>query len=161
MEPTILDRLLGISALFQRDTARSFDGTSLTETRVHALWVLQNEGAATQQTLAAALSVTPRSVSALIDALESTGYVERQPHPDDRRAVLVVLTEQAATMMARMQRDHAALTTELLSAVDEADRAAFERGVNAVYERLADLVDGEPVTYIDLEARPEERREVG
>ena len=154
MEPTVLDRLLEISALFQRDMQAAFAGTSLTETRVHALWVLQQAGPVTQQALAQALGTTPRSVSALVDGLEGSGYVVRTPHPDDRRAVLVTLTDAARTVMTRMQGDHDELTASLLSAVAPADRSAFERGVAAVLDRLRELVATESVAYADVESAP-------
>ena len=151
MDATILDRLLAIASLLSDDTTRSFAGTSLTETRVHALWVLAGRGPSTQQDLSSALGITPRSVSALVDSLVSTGYVERRPHPSDRRAVLVELTEPASEMMSRMQRDHRRLSSLLLDAVDEHDRPAFERGVDAVLRRLGELVRTETVSYADVE----------
>lgn len=150
MDATLLDRLLAIGALFQTDMQRAFAGTSLTESKVHALWVLQHSGPTTQQGLAEALRVTPRSVSALVDALESAGYAKRLPHPDDRRAVLVALTPSAERMMTRMQEDHRHLSGRLLSAVDAEDRAAFERGVDAVLRTLTELVAEEQVHYGDL-----------
>ena len=158
MQPTILDRLLAISSLFQRDMHRAFSGTSLTESRVHALWVLHHAGASTQQTLAQALGTTPRSVSALVDGLQTAGYVERRPHPDDRRAVLVTLTPSAEQMMARMQEDHRRLAEELLAAVEEVDRAAFARGVDAVFWRLSELVRDESVHYAGVEGESREGR---
>lgn len=147
MEPTLLDRLLAISSLSQRDSQRALAGTSLTESRLHALWVLQHAGPLTQQTLSQALGTTPRSVSALIDGLVSAGYAERRPHPEDRRAVLVTLTERATDMMDGMEAERSRLTEQLLAAVDEADRAAFERGVDAVFWRLDELVRTETVAY--------------
>jgi DNA-binding MarR family transcriptional regulator len=147
VEPTVLDRLLEISALFQRDMQKAFAGTALTETRVHALWVLHHAGPITQQALAQALGTTPRSVSALVDALVDAGYVKRGPHPGDRRAHLVTLTEAAAGLMAGMRSDHEQLTSTLLAAVDAADRPGFERGVVAVLDRLRDLVASETADY--------------
>ncbi|MBL3687083.1 MarR family transcriptional regulator [Leucobacter zeae] len=147
MEPTILDRLLAISSLFQADMQRAFAGTALTEARVHALWVLHHGGPSTQQGLSAALGTTPRSVSALVDGLVSAGYAERSPHPTDRRAVVVSLTEPALRLMERMQEDHRRLSDQLIESVDAADRPAFERGVNAVFWRLDDLVRNEAVSY--------------
>lgn len=151
MDYGILDRLLAVSSLFQGDMKRSFEGTSLTETRVHALWVLQQSGPATQQQLAAALSVTPRSVSALVDGLETAGYVTRTAHPTDRRAVLVVLTERASAMMRRMDDDHRTLERTIVDAIAPGDRAAFERGLHAVLSRLTGLVQTETVHYADVE----------
>ena len=151
MEPTVVDKLLEISALFQADMQNAFAGTSLTETRVHALWVLQHSGPMTQQALAGALGTTPRSVSALVDGLAVAGYVVRDRHPNDRRAFLVTLTPAAAEVMTRMQSDHERLTASLLEAVDESDRPGFERGVEAVRERLRQLVTTERVEYGGVE----------
>ena len=44
-------------------------------------------------------------MTSLVDALESTGYVERRPHPSDRRAVLVALTAAGQETMATMARE--------------------------------------------------------
>ena len=140
MDVTILDRLLQIGELFQHDMARAFAGTGLTSARVRVLWVLQHGGAMTQQALAAALQVSPRNVTGLVDALEASGHVRRTPHPSDRRAVLVELSETARQTMAQMQRDHAELSATLLDAVEPGERAAVERGVAAIADRLAVLV---------------------
>lgn len=140
MDVTILDRLLQIGELFQHDMARAFAGTGLTSARVRVLWALQHGGAMTQQALAAALEVSPRNVTGLVDALEASGHVRRTPHPSDRRAVLVELSETARRTMAQMQRDHAELSATLLDAVEPGERAAVERGVAAIADRLAVLV---------------------
>ncbi len=140
MEPLFVDRLLQIADLFQRDMARAFDGTGLTTARVHLLWVLQHAGPSTQQTLAQLCEVSPRNITGLVDALEKSGHVRRAPHPTDRRAVLVELTQTATHTMARMQEDHAHLNQTLLSAIAPADRAAVERGLSAVVTHLEHLV---------------------
>lgn len=140
MESLLLDRLLLIGDLFQRDMARAFDGTGLTTARVHLLWVLQHSGPSTQRDLARLCDVTPRNITGLVDGLEETGHVRRTPHPTDRRAVLVELTASAATTMTEMQREHAALNTTLLAAVAPKDRAALERGIAAIASHLETLV---------------------
>ncbi len=140
MEPRLLDRLLQIADLFRKDMARAFAGTGLTPARVHVLWALQHAGPSTQQALAGLCGVTPRNITALVDALEGTGHVRRTPHPTDRRAVLVELTPDAVATMTRMQQDHQELSASLLSAVAPEDRDAVERGVAAIAEHLAALV---------------------
>lgn len=141
MNPLLLDRLLQIGELFQRDMARAFDGSGLTPARIHLLWTLQHAGPSTQQALAALLEVTPRNVTGLVDALEQSGHVRRTPHPTDRRAVLVELTETAAATMAQMQREHADLNETLLGSIDPDDRAAVERGITAIATHLEALVN--------------------
>jgi len=140
MELQLLDTLLTISALFQRDMARYFSVSGLTESRVGVLWVLQTGGPATQQAIASALGVSARNVSGLVDALESDGFVRRAAHPSDRRAVLVELTARSSEFMTRMQREHDELNSALLAAVALADLPAFERGIDAVTRRLRDVV---------------------
>lgn len=140
MEPLLLDRLLQIGDLFQRDMSRAFVGTGLTTARVHLLWVLQHAGPSTQQALARLCEVTPRNITGLVDALEASGHVRRAPHPSDRRAVLVELTASAAATMARMQQEHAELNATLIEAVAPEDRDAVERGIAAIAGHLETLV---------------------
>ncbi|PRB11557.1 MarR family winged helix-turn-helix transcriptional regulator [Microbacterium sp. MYb62] len=140
MEPLLVDRLLQISDLFQKDMARAFEGTGLTPARVHLLWVLQHAGASTQQALARLCEVTPRNITGLVDALEASGHVRRTPHPTDRRAVLVELTPTAVETMTRMQEEHARLDATLVQAIAPEDRAAVERGVSALAAHLESLV---------------------
>ena len=142
MDPviTVLDRLLEIGELFQKDMARAFEGSGLTTARVHLLWVLTHNGPSTQQSLAVACGVSPRNITGLVDALESGGYVTRSPHPTDRRAIIVSLAASAEQFMHQMQREHADLTADLLGAVAPADRPALERGIDAIAARLRDLV---------------------
>jgi len=78
-----------------------------------------------------------------VDALAAGGYVVRSPHPSDRRAIIVSLTESAVQFMRDMQRDHAELSAELLGAVDMADRDALLRGITAIGARLKELVAAE------------------
>jgi DNA-binding MarR family transcriptional regulator len=44
--------------------------------------------------LAAAAHITPQSMGAIVDELETLGYVSREPDPSDRRAKLITLTER-------------------------------------------------------------------
>jgi DNA-binding MarR family transcriptional regulator len=140
MNPLLLDRLLQIGDLFQKDMARAFEGTGLTTARVHLLWVLQHAGPSTQQTLARLCEVSPRNITGLVDALETSGHVRRAPHPSDRRAVLVELTASATETMAQMEKEHAELNATLLESVAPADRDAVERGITAIANRLESLV---------------------
>lgn len=141
MESGILSKLLAISDLLQRDMARAFAGTPLTDARVAVLWIVQTLGPSTQQAIADALRMSARNVSGMVDVLESHGYVIRSPHPTDRRAVIVTLTPPAAEQMDVMQREHAELTETLLAAVASEDRPAFQRGLDAIAGRLEELVN--------------------
>lgn len=142
--PDPLDLLLEIGELFRDDMARAFDGTALTVSRTHLLWVLAGTGPTTQQALAGAMSVSARNITGLVDALEGAGYVKRSPHPTDRRATIVSLTDAGESTMSTMARDHAKLSGDLMNAVDPTDRDAFSRGLDAIATRLRALVQSTP-----------------
>ena len=139
-EITILDRLLEVSEMFQRDMANAFAGTPLTPSRVRVLWELAASGPSSQHALATRLEVSPRNITGLVDALEAGGYVARSPHPTDRRSIIVSLGASAHEMMRTMQQEHAELSAELLGAVAPADRDALVRGIDAIADRLRDLI---------------------
>lgn len=44
------------------------------------------------------LKITPAGVTHLLNPLEDLGYIERLPDPDDRRVVLIGLTEEGDAM---------------------------------------------------------------
>lgn len=141
--PTPLDRLLEIGEMFRSDMSRAFAGTPLTPARTHLLWVLAGLGPSTQQSLADAMQVSARNITGLVDALEDAGFLRRAPHPTDRRATIVSLTDVGETTMSQMARDHSDLSRELLNAVAPGDRAAFSRGLDAIAVRLRALVEAD------------------
>jgi DNA-binding MarR family transcriptional regulator len=136
----VFDRLLEISVLLQADMARSFAGTGLTTSRTHLLWELRRLGPSTQQALASAMQVTPRNVTGLVDALESHGYVERRPHPTDRRALQVTLTELGTRTMAAMESDREQAAAQLVAGLSEGELGQFRRTLATVADRLRRLV---------------------
>jgi DNA-binding MarR family transcriptional regulator len=137
----IFDRLLEITLLFEADLARSFAGTALTPSRTHLLWVLHHQGPSTQRALAEALSVSPRNVTGLVDALVAAGYVERRPHPSDRRATLVTLTELGTKTMTGMARDREQIAAELVEGLAEDRLDELNRDLGMIAERLHALVE--------------------
>jgi DNA-binding MarR family transcriptional regulator len=50
-------------------------------------------------TIAARLMVTTGSMTSLLDTLERRGLVRRQPHPSDRRQLLVHLTDEGQALV--------------------------------------------------------------
>jgi DNA-binding MarR family transcriptional regulator len=107
------------------DTATERRG--LTPARAAMLVTLHREGSLTGVDLAKRLDVTPRNVTALVDALEAQGLVTRQPHPVDRRALLVALTRAGRTIAAGMERGYERMTETLLAGFSERDLTDLER----------------------------------
>ena len=137
--PPVLDQLLTVTALLNEDMSRSFTGTPLTMSRTHLLWQLDRSGPSTQQSLAEALKVSARNVSGLVDALEASGYVLREPHPYDRRAVQVTLTEQGTHAMEQMAHQHVQLAGQLIEGLENDEAAQLSTGLAHVIARLRTL----------------------
>jgi DNA-binding MarR family transcriptional regulator len=136
----LFDRLLAVSALLQDDQERELGGMGLTLARTHLLWVLHHQGPSTQVDLAHAMEVTPRNVTALVDALIATGFVTRSPHPSDRRAVLVALTDRGTSTMTTMARQRTDLARALVKGLPPATLTAGIEALDHVYARLAELI---------------------
>ena len=62
--------------------------------------------------LAEQAQVTKQTATALVDRLESAGYVERVSDPTDGRARLVRLTEKAASLLPIARAEEARIETE-------------------------------------------------
>jgi DNA-binding MarR family transcriptional regulator len=78
------------------------DGPSPTE--VSVLSWLEEKGALTPSALSAAHQVRPQTMGQTLDGLESRGWVERGPHPRDRRQVLISLTPAGRRALAKGRR---------------------------------------------------------
>jgi DNA-binding MarR family transcriptional regulator len=136
-----LDRVLLLTVLLGRDMAESLAGMGLTEARAHLLWELQARGPVTQRTLATALHVTPRAITALVDGLVETGFVTREPRPGDRRAILVTFTEKGHAAAQVLADGHRELAGYLFAGLPAEAFDAFDTGLRDVVERLRALVD--------------------
>lgn len=135
----VFDRLLEIALLLQQDIGTAFAGTGLTAARAHLLWVLEHSGPSTQQALAAALEVTPRNVTGLVDALESHSFVERTPHPSDRRATLVRLTASGEQATSAMVADRQAIAARLVEGFPDDRLERLAGDLDTLVERLHGL----------------------
>jgi DNA-binding MarR family transcriptional regulator len=91
--------LVAQAARFTAAFARWTDGRScggLTYTRLRLLEALHCGGPAIMRELGVRLGVSPRNMTAMVDALEDARLVVRRPHPTDRRATLVELSPAGA-----------------------------------------------------------------
>lgn len=79
------------TALFHQAAAAQY-GLGITDMKT--LSILIQEGAMTAGEIGNRLSLTSGSVTTLIDRLEAQELVQRQPHPTDRRKVLVAVNQE-------------------------------------------------------------------
>ncbi len=137
----VFDRLLEIALLIQEDMGRELEPAGLTASRTHLLWVVHSSGPSTQQALAQALQVSARNITGLVDALEAGGFARRTPHPTDRRATLVTLTEQGRQAVTEMEDQRRRIAAHVVSDFDPDRLERFRTDLDAVTARLHELMD--------------------
>jgi len=120
----------------------------LTRARAELIWRLQRHGPMTQRELSQALQCTPRNVTGLVDALQADGLVTRGPHPTDRRATLVQLTERGRAAAAAWQGQFQELAGLLFADLAAADLARFVATIDQMLVRLRDGASA-PSTTVD------------
>jgi DNA-binding MarR family transcriptional regulator len=150
----VLDSLLAISQVLEADQERELERRGLTQPRTHLLWVLYHGGPATQAQVAEAIGVTPRNVTTLVDALEATGFARREPHPTDRRAVHVHLTERGLSIMESMDAEHRTLSADLVAGLDEETVSTTVRALQHILDRLQTLIAEHEARQDDREVLP-------
>lgn len=131
--------------------ARTRGSMGMGETDLIALRFLlkaQREGSVVlQRDLVRVLDISSASVTALVDRLERSGHVRREPHPGDRRAVAVVATTDSDK---EVRETLGAMHKRMIATVDELDTAQLEAVARFLSGMIA-AVEGE--SDLDAELR--------
>ncbi len=77
--------------------------------------------------IAARLEVVPRSVTTMVDGVETAGFIVRSTDPDDRRSVLVSLTARGHALLERLERARRVTAEEIFGGLTAAERAELAR----------------------------------
>ena len=135
-EGIALERLFELALLLADGMERGLAERGLSRARAELLWRLRARSPMTQRELSQELRCTPRNVTDLVDALETAGLVARGPHPTDRRATLVSLTDRGKAAAARLQAEYRQFAAELFRDVPAAELASFVKVVDHALGRL-------------------------
>jgi DNA-binding MarR family transcriptional regulator len=128
----LIDEVRRSQAATDRYDQAVADALGLGRTDMRCIDVLQREGGRlTAGQLAEATGLTSGAMTAAIDRLEQLGYARRVRDPDDRRRVLVELTETVGADLGQFYAEHAALAEQL-----------YDRHTAAELEMLLTFVRG-------------------
>lgn len=89
------------------------------------LLALADTDGQSQRELSQRLGLHRNVMVSLIDTLEADGLVQRRPHPEDRRAFAVSLTDRARAVLPDLDRVGRELEDEVTATLSDADRAAL------------------------------------
>ena len=113
-------------------------GLNLSEASLLAY--VEENGALTQTRLAERLGLGRAATGSVIDALESRGFVERQPDPDDRRVWLVDVTAAGKEMVEEVNERDVVLRKELRSGLSREDRQKLAEVLVRLGNNLAGIL---------------------
>ena len=95
----------------------------------------ENEGV-TQQELARLLASDKRTIGKMVDLLEDKVWIERRPHPTDRRAWTVFLTREGRQRQRQLYDSAEYLRRRLEESIPPRLRETFLKCLESVAERL-------------------------
>ncbi|MGF1663997.1 MAG: MarR family winged helix-turn-helix transcriptional regulator [Kineosporiaceae bacterium] len=112
---------------YQRRLAAQARRDGLSLARMKLLWALRTHGPQQMSVIKERLRVTARNVTQLVDALEAEDLVRRTPHPSDRRAIILELTDRAFSVLDESFVAHTADVARLFQLLPHADRVHLLR----------------------------------
>ena len=100
------------------------DQAEISSTDLETLDILARNGPMTAGRLAELTGLTTGAITGLVDRLERRGYARREPHPSDRRSVIVrPLTENAERDLAPSYAGMSQAMADLLSRYSDEELA--------------------------------------
>jgi DNA-binding MarR family transcriptional regulator len=128
-------RLASLGTVLQRQLAQADVGEGLTRARLSVLALLVLGGPRRLGELAAAERVRPPTMTRLVQAMETDGWVERTPDPADRRSIIIRATTAGEAQLEQSRRQQLAPLADAIAALDTADRHTLGESVDLL-ERL-------------------------
>jgi DNA-binding MarR family transcriptional regulator len=125
----------------------------MTYPRMRLIHELSEEGPQIMTALRDKLGVGARTITVLVDGLERDGFARRAPHPEDRRATLVELTDKGRAAHHAVYAAHADRAAALFATLDHNDQQALLDLLRRLLETLAatSTAEGRPLN-LDTEA---------
>jgi DNA-binding MarR family transcriptional regulator len=133
-----LSELIRVYEFRDRDRICCYD---VSVSQCYALEELVRRGGMTLNDLAGRLYLDKSTASRVVDALERKGYVERSPHPQDRRAVLLEATEAGRILERTIRESILAEERQLLADFDPEIRQAMTRLIARLARAAAGRVE--------------------
>jgi MarR family transcriptional regulator, organic hydroperoxide resistance regulator len=137
VDAELLDQIMELADRITAEVGGGLPELGLTTSQANLLWLLDPQREALPlRHLADRLHCDPSNVTLLATQLQRQGLAERTPHPSDRRARVLTLTEDGARVRARLIALAAARSP--LSGLDEGER-------RVLHDLLAKTRDRTPV----------------
>lgn len=131
-------------AMFDPFRFRAWAALGLTTAQLRVLFLVRNDPGVTAGELATRLSVTPPTISGIVDRLVKLGLIRREDDESDRRLVRNQLTEAGESACSRLERGSEIFTRRILIEMDHQDLDALLGGLRAFIKASSYVSTVEP-----------------
>lgn len=124
-----------------------FAGHDLTGPQWRVLHMLSEAGpeGLTPGQISDRLRHTHGNTTGIVDKLEELGLARRTPHPDDRRALLIQLTEQGHALQAEVGPAFEGRVEQLLDCLSAAEQAKLSRFLDRITAHVWETLGEDPM----------------
>lgn len=105
------------------------DYKELTVNDMHVIEAIDTQEPKNMSTVAKALSVTTGTLTISVNGLVKKGYVNRTRSEEDRRVVLISLTEKGRRAFAQHQQFHQRMIDSIVDGLTEEEQLVLERAL--------------------------------
>jgi DNA-binding MarR family transcriptional regulator len=122
-DESLADALGAVARQLREKSAETLAPWDITPAHLRALRTLARHGTMRLSELSDHLQIAPRTATEVVDALQARDLVRRRADPGDRRATLVEVTDQGASILAEIRATEAGRIFGRLSPADRAELA--------------------------------------
>jgi DNA-binding MarR family transcriptional regulator len=131
-------------ALFDPMRFRAWAELGLTTAQLRVMFLVREQPGVTAGELASRLSVTPPTISGIVDRLVKLGLIRREDDRDDRRLVRNHLTDLGLASCSRLERGMEVFTRRIMIEMNHKDLEVLIVGLHALVKAAADVARVEP-----------------
>lgn len=114
-------------------------GIDLTPAEARTLLHAAHAGATRQSLIAERMGVEAMTLSSYLDRLEARALIRREPDPNDRRAKIVQLTEDAEPVLAEIMRITSEMRNDITEQFPAPELQIFRQGLKRLQRTLMDM----------------------
>ena len=118
------------------DISKDMNAGKISYAQLFLLGCLERVPSLNMSEIARKMGHSTAAATGLVDRLQRLGYVERSHAEEDRRKILVKITDKGSRLVKKMREGLASSLTKLLVAMDGAEEAAIPDGARNVLNSL-------------------------
>ncbi len=132
----IYSLLKDIFFLLDDGDRRLFGGYNLSVSRFYILWHLGNEPGISSRRLSELMICDKSNITRLTKGLEADGFVTRQPHESDGRALRLFLTEEGESVRQKALESHLAYNEQRFNCFSINEQQSLQEQLLGLKESL-------------------------